>query len=44
MVKPTSTSPDPTDSPAPTGAALIRNEMKTLPAAPGVYRIENAKG
>jgi excinuclease ABC subunit C len=26
------------------GAALIRAELKTLPASPGVYRMENAKG
>jgi excinuclease ABC subunit C len=27
-----------------TGAALIRAEIRTLPAGPGVYRMENAKG
>ncbi|MQA65645.1 MAG: excinuclease ABC subunit UvrC [Alphaproteobacteria bacterium] len=27
-----------------TGAALIRAELRTLPAGPGVYRMENAKG
>ncbi len=31
------------DKPA-SGAALIRAELKTLPASPGVYRMENAKG
>ena len=34
-------------SPAPaplTGAALIRAELRTMPATPGVYRMENAKG
>jgi excinuclease ABC subunit C len=30
--------------PTVTGAALIRAELKTLPAGPGVYRMENAKG
>jgi excinuclease ABC subunit C len=28
----------------PSGAALIRAELKTLPSRPGVYRMENAKG
>jgi excinuclease ABC subunit C len=38
--------PPPTSalSAAPTGAELIRAELRTLPASPGVYRMENAKG
>ncbi len=45
MVKPAPNPPEATnDAPAPVGAALIRDELKTLPAAPGVYRMENAKG
>ena len=38
--------PPPTSalSAAPTGAELIRAELRTLPASPGVYRMENTKG
>jgi excinuclease ABC subunit C len=47
MAKPTpipASSEPTTTSPAPVGAALIRDELRTLPATPGVYRMENAKG